>query len=300
MTNHDLLPQHIIDGIEAGGLEVSHVLGVINRAIDEDLQWGPDVTTNSIFSPDQVASAKVVSREHGALAGVPVGLAALHVFAARNGADVTTTILLGDGSVVEPGSVVADMTAPLPTLLTAERTLLNLMSQLSGVASATHAWATALKGTGARIRDTRKTVPGLRVLQKYAVRCGGGVNHRMGVGDEALIKDNHIAEAGSITEAVEAIRAAAPDIFIEVECDNLDQVREAIDAGVELVLLDNMSPEEMREAVAITKPAGVKTEASGGLTIDDAEAVGAVGVDYVAVGALTHSAKVLDLGLDIS
>lgn len=300
MTNHDLLPQHIIDGIEAGGLEVSHVLGVINRAIDEDLQWGPDVTTNSIFSPDQVASAKVVSRERGALAGVPVGLAALHVFAARNGADVTTTILLGDGSVVEPGSVVADMTAPLPTLLTAERTLLNLMSQLSGVASATHAWATALKGTGARIRDTRKTVPGLRVLQKYAVRCGGGVNHRMGVGDEALIKDNHIAEAGSITEAVEAIRAAAPDIFIEVECDNLDQVREAIDAGVELVLLDNMSPEEMREAVAITKPAGVKTEASGGLTIDDAEAVGAVGVDYVAVGALTHSAKVLDLGLDIS
>lgn len=300
MTNHDLLPQHIIDGIEAGGLEVSHVLGVINRAIDEDLQWGPDVTTNSIFSPDQVASAKVVSRERGALAGVPVGLAALHVFAARNGADVTTTILLGDGSVVEPGSVVADMTAPLPTLLTAERTLLNLMSQLSGVASATHAWATALKGTGARIRDTRKTVPGLRVLQKYAVRCGGGVNHRMGVGDEALIKDNHIAEAGSITEAVEAIRAAAPDIFIEVECDNLDQVREAIDAGVELVLLDNMSPDEMREAVAITKPAGVKTEASGGLTIDDAEAVGAVGVDYVAVGALTHSAKVLDLGLDIS
>ena len=300
MTNHDLLPQQIIDGIEAGGLEVSHVLGVINRAIDEDLQWGPDVTTNSIFSPDQVASAKVVSRERGALAGVPVGLAALHVFAARNGADVTTTILLGDGSVVEPGSVVAEMTAPLPTLLTAERTLLNLMSQLSGVASATHAWATALEGTGAQIRDTRKTVPGLRVLQKYAVRCGGGVNHRMGVGDEALIKDNHIAEAGSITRAVEAIRAAEPEIFIEVECDNLDQVREAIDAGVELVLLDNMSPDEMREAVAITKPAGVKTEASGGLTIKDAEAVGGVGVDYVAVGALTHSAKVLDLGLDIS
>ena len=177
--------------------------------------------------------------------------------------------------------------------------MLNLLGQLSGVATATAAWADALAGTRARVRDTRKTVPGLRVLQKYAVRCGGGVNHRMGLGDAALIKDNHVAAAGSVRAAFEAVRRVAPGVAAEVECDTLPQVREAIDAGADLLLLDNMTPDELSEAVRLCRPAGVRTEASGGLTLADAASVAATGVDYVSVGGLTHSAPVLDLGLDL-
>jgi nicotinate-nucleotide pyrophosphorylase (carboxylating) len=228
-----------------------------------------------------------------------VAAAALHVLADRNGDDASTSILISDGSRVRPGDALLEIEAPLRTLLTAERTLLNLLGQLSGVATATAAWVDALGDSGVRVRDTRKTVPGLRVLQKYAVRCGGGVNHRMGLGDAALIKDNHVAAAGSITAALEAVRTHAPGVTCEVECDTLDQVREAVAAGAQLVLLDNMSTDQMTQAVQIARPAGVMTEASGGLTLPDAPAVAATGVDYVAVGALTHSAVVLDLGLDM-
>ncbi|MCW2581182.1 MAG: nadC, partial [Blastococcus sp.] len=185
------------------------------------------------------------------------------------------------------------------SLLTAERTALNLISHLSGVASLTRRWVEAVDGTGAAIRDTRKTTPGLRALEKYAVRCGGGVNHRMALGDAALVKDNHVAAAGGITAAVDAVRRHAPATPLEVECDTLDQVREAIAAGVELVLLDNFSLAETVTAVALARPAGVRLEASGGLELARAKEVADTGVDYLAVGALTHSAPVLDLGFDL-
>jgi nicotinate-nucleotide pyrophosphorylase (carboxylating) len=206
-----------------------------------------------------------------------------------------------DGDRVGPGTEVLRIQAPLRQLLTAERTLLNFLTHLSGVATATRAWADALDGTRCVVRDTRKSLPGLRALEKYAVRCGGGQNHRMGLGDAALIKDNHVVAAGSITKAIEAVRAAAPGLPLEVECDTLDQVQEALDAGAQLILLDNMDLPELRAAVAMAADyPGVKLEASGGLRLADARAVAETGVDYVAVGGLTHSAPALDLGLDLS
>jgi nicotinate-nucleotide pyrophosphorylase (carboxylating) len=188
---------------------------------------------------------------------------------------------------------------PVGRLLTAERTTLNLLCHLSGVATLTRRWVDAVAGTGAAIRDTRKTYPGLRALEKYAVRCGGGVNHRMGLWDAALVKDNHVAAAGGVTAAFDAVRTRFPGLPIEVECDTLEQVAEVIEAGADLVLLDNMSPATMREAVAIARGRGVRLEASGGLSLENAHEVAATGVDFLAVGALTHSAPVLDLGLDL-
>ncbi|HEV7191944.1 MAG TPA: carboxylating nicotinate-nucleotide diphosphorylase, partial [Jatrophihabitantaceae bacterium] len=183
-------------------------------------------------------------------------------------------------------------------LLTAERTALNLLGHLSGIATLTRQWVDAVAGTGAAVRDTRKTLPGLRALEKYAVRCGGGLNHRMSLSDAALVKDNHVAAAGGVSRAFALVRAAHPDLPIEIEVDTLDQAREVVDAGAELVLLDNMAPEQMRQAVAYA--AGrARFEASGGLRLADARAVAESGVDYLSIGALTHSAPVLDIGLDI-
>jgi len=192
-----------------------------------------------------------------------------------------------------------DVTGPTRELLTAERSALNLLTHLCGVATLTARWVDAVDGTGARIRDTRKTVPGLRAAEKYAVRCGGGSNHRMGLHDQALIKDNHVVAAGGVRPAIRAVRAAYPDVFCEVECDTLDQVAEAVDEGAVLVLLDNMGLDELRRAVALCASHGTRTEASGGLTLDTARAVALTGVDYLAVGALTHSAPALDIGLDL-
>lgn len=292
-------PTAITTALTEAGLDPAHVAEVINRTLDEDLSWGPDVTSEATLPADATGVADVIARKPGCLAGVPIAAAVLHTLAQRMGADVTVTLVASDGDRVSPGDLVLTAAGPLRCLLTGERTMLNLIGQLSGVATATAAWADTLAGTGARVRDTRKTVPGLRVLQKYAVRCGGGVNHRMGLGDAALIKDNHVAAAGSVAAAFRAVREHAPEIAVEVEVDRLDQAREAIEAGADLVLLDNMTPAQMRECVAITKSAGVRTEASGGLTLADAAAVGATGVDYIAVGALTHSATVLDLGFDL-
>ncbi|WP_425308582.1 carboxylating nicotinate-nucleotide diphosphorylase [Ammonicoccus fulvus] len=292
-------PTAITTALTEAGLDPAHVAEVINRTLDEDLSWGPDVTSETTLPADATGVADVIARKPGCLAGVPIAAAVLHILAQRMGADVTVTLVASDGDRVSPGDLVLTASGPLRCLLTGERTMLNLIGQLSGVATATAAWADALEGTGARVRDTRKTVPGLRVLQKYAVRCGGGVNHRMGLGDAALIKDNHVAAAGSVAAAFRAVREHAPDIAVEVEVDRLDQAREAIEAGADLILLDNMTPAQMRECITITKPAGVRTEASGGLTLADAAAVGATGVDYIAVGALTHSATVLDLGFDL-
>ncbi len=292
-------PGDVPGALRDAGLEPEDVGATIDRALDEDLAYGPDVTTEAIFDPADRATAWVASRQDGCLAGLPVAAAAIHRLAARQGTTARVTLLAHDGQRVHPGDRVLLIEASLRCLLTSERTMLDLLGQLSGVATQTARWADALAGSRAVIRDTRKTVPGLRTLQKYAVRCGGGQNHRMGLGDAALIKDNHVAAAGRIAQAIRAVQSHAPQVACEVECDTLDQVREAVGAGAHLVLLDNMAPDVMRRAVAICRPAGVRTEASGGLLLADAPAVAPTGVDYVSVGALTHSSPVLDLGLDM-
>jgi nicotinate-nucleotide pyrophosphorylase (carboxylating) len=206
-----------------------------------------------------------------------------------------------DGSPVRPGEVLATVTGPVGAILTAERTALNLLCHLSGVATLTHRWVEAVAGTGAQIRDTRKTMPGLRALEKYAVRCGGGVNHRMSLSDAALVKDNHVAAAGGVARAFDLVRERYPDLPIEVEVDTVAQAREAMAAGAELILLDNMPVSQLREAVAAASEyPDVRLEASGGLSLENARAVAETGVHYLAVGALTHSAPVLDIGLDLA
>ncbi|MBB1508234.1 carboxylating nicotinate-nucleotide diphosphorylase [Tessaracoccus sp. MC1756] len=272
---------------------------LVDIALDEDLRYGPDVTTLTTVPAEAQGVAEVVSREAGVISGINAALAALKTLADRVGSSASAEVVAPDGTHVAPGDVVLRISGPVQTLLTAERTLLNFLGQLSGVATATSRWVEAVAGTAAQIRDTRKTVPGLRALQKAAVVDGGGVNHRMALGDAALIKDNHVAAAGSVEAAFRAVQRAAPGISVEVECDTLEQVRAAVEVGAELVLLDNMAPDTMRAAVEICRPAGVKTEASGGLTLESAHAVAATGVDYISIGALTHSARVLDLGLDL-
>ena len=268
-------------------------------ALDEDLRLGPDVTTEATVPADAVGTARVVAREPGVIAGVPVALEVLRQVSESLGVEVAATVLAPDGTRVTPGGAILEITGPLRCLLTAERTLLNYLGQLSGVATATARWVDAIAGTGAAVRDSRKTVPGMRTLQKYAVVCGGGRNHRMTLGDAALIKDNHVAAAGSVAAAFRAVRAAAPAVTVEVECDTLEQVDEAIGAGADLVLLDNFTVADTARAVRRCRAAGVRTEASGGLTLAQAAEVAATGVDFLAVGALTHSAPVLDLGLDL-
>jgi len=231
------------------------------------------------------------------LAGLPVALAVLDAAGLPPEASEPRH---ADGDRIDRGAEVLRVRAPLRELLGAERTLLNVLTHLSGIASATRAWADALAGTGCAVRDTRKTTPGLRQLEKYAVRCGGGLNHRMGLGDAALIKDNHVAAAGGIAAAIAAVRAVASGLPLEVECDTLTQVRDALEAGAELILLDNMGLADLRAAVALARrypPA--RLEASGGLRLAEARAVAQTGVDFVAVGALTHSSPALDLGLDL-
>jgi nicotinate-nucleotide pyrophosphorylase (carboxylating) len=291
----ELRPE-IAAALQGGGLDVAEVVRVVRRALEEDLAFGPDVTTESTVAADARATGDVVPRTRGVLAGLPVAAA---VFDLVGGPAVDVVLHTTDGADAEPGVAVLTVTGPTRSLLTAERTALNLIGRLSGVATLTRQWADAVAGTGAAIRDTRKTTPGLRALEKYAVRCGGGVNHRMALGDAALIKDNHVAAAGGIRQAVDAVRSSAPQIPLEVECDTLDQVREAMAAGVELVLLDNFSLDDTQAAVDLVRGSGVRLEASGGLSLERAKAVAATGVDYLAVGALTHSAPVLDLGFDL-
>jgi nicotinate-nucleotide pyrophosphorylase (carboxylating) len=293
-----MLSEPITQELLAAGLDPAEVEQIGQTALDEDLRYGPDVTTAATAPAGAVAAGAVVARRPGVVAGLPVALAVLEL------AGLSSDMAVGcraDGDRVGPGTEVLRIQAPLRQLLTAERTLLNFLTHLSGVATATRAWADALDGTRCVVRDTRKSLPGLRALEKYAVRCGGGQNHRMGLGDAALIKDNHVVAAGSITKAIEAVRAAAPGLPLEVECDTLDQVQEALDAGAQLILLDNMDLPELRAAVTMAADhPGVKLEASGGLRLAAARAVAETGVDYVAVGGLTHSAPALDLGLDLS
>jgi nicotinate-nucleotide pyrophosphorylase (carboxylating) len=227
-----------------------------------------------------------------------LGVAAL-VFHTVLGDDVTISDRLPDGTAVDAGAVVMRVLGATRGLLTAERTALNFASHLSGVATATARWVAALEGTGARVLDTRKTLPGWRSLEKYAVRCGGGVNHRFSLADLAMVKDNHVVAAGGVVPAYRAVRSAFPDVGVEVEVTDLGQLRDLLEAGCDHVLLDNMSDETMRAAVALT--AGRATlEASGGVTLDRARSVAETGVDYISVGALTHSVTVFDLGMDMT
>lgn len=283
--------------LAAAGLDATELQGLVEGALAEDLRYGPDVTSNATIAFDQPADADVVAREPGVLCGVTVAIAVLE---SAGFPSAGVTVIRHDGDFVEAGESVLHLSGDLRPMLLAERTMLNFMTHLSGVATATRAWVRVLEGTTCQVRDTRKTIPGLRQLEKFAVRCGDGVNHRMGLGDAALIKDNHIAAAGGITRAVSAIRQSHPDLVLEVECDTLDQVIEAVDADCTQILLDNMDLEQIRSAVVIARRRpGVSVEASGGMTIENARAVADAGVDYIAVGALTHSAVALDLGLDI-
>jgi nicotinate-nucleotide pyrophosphorylase (carboxylating) len=287
----------VTEGLLEAGLDPDDTERVVRGALAEDLRYGPDVTSAATATAGARAVAGVVAREPGVLAGLPVALAVLD---AAGVPPEAAEPWHADGDRIAAGAEVLRIRSGLRELLGAERTLLNVLTHLSGVATATRAWADALSGTGCAVRDTRKTTPGLRQLEKYAVRCGGGLNHRMGLGDAALIKDNHVAAAGSVTKAIEAVRAAAPALPLEVECDDLTQVEEALAAGAELILLDNMDLADLRAAVALAKPyPSVRLEASGGLRLATARAVAETGVDFVAVGALTHSSPALDLGLDV-
>jgi nicotinate-nucleotide pyrophosphorylase (carboxylating) len=276
-------------------VQSAEVGDVVRRALDEDLGAAGDVTTLATVPADATATARLVVRQAGVIAGLEVAATAFDLVSAGRSA---FDHLVSDGARVQPGDTLATVSGPMRALLTAERSALNFLGHLSGIATLTRRWADAVEGTGARIRDTRKTLPGLRALEKYAVVCGGGANHRMSLSDAALVKDNHVVAAGGVVPAFERVRAAYPGLPIEIEVDTLAQAREVLDAGADLVLLDNMSVPDMRAAVAYA--AGrAKLEASGGLTLETARAVAETGVDYLAVGALTHSAPVLDIGLDI-
>jgi nicotinate-nucleotide pyrophosphorylase (carboxylating) len=296
MNGEGVLRGDLVDALIGAGLEPAEVVRVARRALEEDLALGPDVTTDATVPAGARATGDVVPRVAGVLAGVPVAAA---VFDLVGGPEVDIRLHARDGDPAEAGRPALTVAGPARSLLTAERTALNLIGRLSGVATLTRRWVDAVDGTGAAIRDTRKTTPGLRALEKYAVRCGGGINHRMALGDAALIKDNHVAAAGGIRQAVDAVRSHAPRIPLEVECDTLAQVREALAARVELVLLDNFDLAGTVAAVQLARGTGCRLEASGGLSLDRAHEVAASGVDYLAVGALTHSAPVLDLGFDL-
>jgi nicotinate-nucleotide pyrophosphorylase (carboxylating) len=291
MTNIDTL-------LTDAGLDPADIHRVVDTALAEDLRYGPDATTAATVPADAVAVAELTPRRPGTVAGLPVALA---VFDTVLGDAYEVLGQVADGTRLAAGEPALTLRGPVRGLLTAERTALNLLCHLSGVATATAAWVTAVAGTGCAIRDSRKTLPGLRLAQKYAVRMGGGVNHRLGLGDAILIKDNHVIAAGSVAEALAAVRERAPELPCEVEVDTLDELDAVLALAAEEVLLDNFTPEQCAEAVHRRNESGAKTrlEASGGLTIDVARAYAETGVDYLSVGGLTHSVIALDLGMDL-
>ncbi|MEU1890588.1 carboxylating nicotinate-nucleotide diphosphorylase [Streptomyces pristinaespiralis] len=277
------------------GLDPVQVEDIAHLAIEEDLDGGVDVTSVATVPQDAVATGDFTAREAGTVAGLRVAEAILSIVCTT---EFEVERHVEDGDRVEAGQKLLSVTAGTRDLLTGERSALNILCRLSGIATATRAWADALEGTKAKVRDTRKTTAGLRALEKYAVRCGGGVNHRMSLSDAALVKDNHVVAAGGVAAAFKAVRDRFPDLPIEVEVDTLDQVREVLDAGADLILLDNFSPAETAEAVTLVAGRAV-LESSGRLSLDNARAYAETGVDYLAVGALTHSSPILDIGLDL-
>jgi nicotinate-nucleotide pyrophosphorylase (carboxylating) len=270
------------------GLDPVAVQRLVQVALEEDLGSGVDVTSLATVPFDLEGDADFVARAPGVLAVLEI----------VTDDSVVITEHIADGTVVAAGDVLLSARALVRALLTAERTALNILCHLSGIATLTRRWVDAVDGTRARILDTRKTNPGLRALEKYAVRCGGGTNKRMGLYDAALIKDNHVLAAGGVGPAYRSVRELFPDVEVQVECDTLDQVQEALDVGATFLLLDNMSGDDMRAAVELA--AGrAELEATGGLTLDRARPVAETGVDYLSVGGLTHSAPVLDIGVDL-
>lgn len=293
------VPHDLREELTTAGLDYGALMDHVFRALQEDLPGGAgdgglDLTSVATIAADARTEGVFAARDEGVVAGL--GIAAL-VFHVVLGDDVEITDRVPDGTRVAPGDVVMRVAGSTRGLLTAERTALNFASHLSGIATATSHWVTALEGTRARVLDTRKTLPGFRELQKYAVRCGGGVNHRFTLSDLAMVKDNHVVAAGGVVPAFEAVRSAYPELPVEVEVTDLDQLRLLLDAGCTQVLLDNMSDETMAEAVRLTDGRAT-LEASGGLTLERAAAVAATGVDFISVGALTHSVTVFDLGFD--
>ncbi|WP_262282717.1 carboxylating nicotinate-nucleotide diphosphorylase [Micromonospora sp. MA102] len=287
--------------LRAGGLDPEQVRRVIVDALTEDL--GPnflDVTSVATIPDAQNDTADLVARADGVVAGLPVAAALFELVGEVTRADRTVEVSLvaRDGQRVARGDVLATVTGPTRLLLTAERTALNLLSRMSGVATHTRAWADALAGTKATVLDTRKTTPGLRALEKYAVRAGGGTNKRMGLHDVAMIKDNHKVAAGGIGAAFRRVREAFPDVPVQVEVDTLAEAVEAVEAGATFLLLDNMTPAQLREVVAAVGDRA-ELEATGGLTLPVAAGYGATGVDFLSVGALTHSSPILDIALDL-
>jgi nicotinate-nucleotide pyrophosphorylase (carboxylating) len=277
-------------------LDRQWVEDLVRATIEEDLAGGVDVTTTATVEPDQVSVAELVARADGVVAGLEIAELVIRLVAGKDEVEIEHSV--ADGAAVGAGDVLMTIRGRTRQLLTAERTMLNLLCHLSGVATLTRRWVEAVAGTGAVIRDTRKTMPLLRSLEKYAVRCGGGMNHRMGLSDAALIKDNHVIAAGGVAEAFRLVRKAYPDIPVEVEVDTVDDALIAVESGAELILLDNMAVPLLRESVE--RVAGrARLEASGGLTLEAAREVAETGVDFLAVGALTHSAPVLDIAMDL-
>lgn len=287
-----MISQSLSKLISDQGLNPDAINSKVSEALSED-SYADDLTSKATITQSQVSKASFVTRKSGVIAGSLVAAAVLEQCGIKE-----YELLINDGQEVSANTVLIRLSGDTRAILKAERTSLNFLSHLSGIATFTKLWVKEVSSSAAAIRDTRKTTPGLRELEKYAVRMGGGLNHRMSLSDQALIKDNHIAAAGSVSEAINRVKKAAPGALIEVEVDTLEQLKEALECSVEIVLLDNMSIEQTKAAVEIARGSNTKLESSGGLKLENVAAYAATGVNYLAVGALTHSAPVLDIGLD--
>jgi len=290
------LRESTVEELRQDGLPPEEVLRIVSTALAEDL--GPDnsdVTSSATIRADQRDIGDLVARADGVLAGLAVAAA---VFDVAGAGSVAFTRRMEDGTRVVRGQILATVAGPTRALLAAERTALNLLSRMSGIATHTRAWADLIEGTGVRVLDTRKTTPGLRVLEKYAVRAGGGTNKRMGLYDVAMVKDNHALAAGGVVAAFERVRDAYPDVPVQVEVTTEAEAVAAVEAGATFLLCDNMTPDLLRRVVAAVD-GRAELEATGGLTLDVASEFAATGVDYLSVGALTHSSPILDIALDL-
>ena len=280
------------DNLKTIGLSPNHIFQQVKEAISEDLAGGEDITSVATITDSQVSTADFICRAEGIVSGLHVAAAVLEYCGINH-----YEVLVDEGAKVSAGKILITVQANTRKLLLAERTAINFLSHLSGISTSTSKWVSELSGTKCKVRDTRKTTPGLRQLEKFAVRMGAGLNHRISLSESALIKDNHIVAAGSITNAFKLVKQKFPNKKVEIEVDTLEQLAEAILLKPELILLDNMSVDQCIKAVSITN-GKVKLEASGGLTLENAKAYANTGIDYMAVGALTHSAPILDIGLD--
>jgi nicotinate-nucleotide pyrophosphorylase (carboxylating) len=287
--------EQVYENLRSNGLEPELVQALVDLAISEDLMGGTDVTSLATIPEIQISELDLVTRSSGVIAGI--NIAAL-VFLSVASKKIDIELCVEDGKKVDANTCLLTAKGSTIELLTAERTALNFLGHLSGIATTTNKWVNEISGTNAKVRDTRKTTPGLRLLEKYAVKVGGGTNHRMSLNDQALIKDNHIVASGSIKSAVEKVKDKFPELDFEIEVDNLDQLNEALAVEAKLILLDNFSIEDLKKAV-VTVNKKAKLEASGGITLENARKIAETGVDFLAVGALTHSAPVLDIGGDL-